>query len=94
MLAGQKLMSEMYLRQLELKYSTGSPFSKSKEQEQTLKNPRKNQKIQDIRLAFTCMVYGGFNDLIRLTASDKVFHDKEFQIAKIPKYDGCQNMFW
>ena len=40
------------------------------------------------------MVYGGFNDLLRLTASDKVFHDKEFQIAKIPKYGGCQNMFW
>ena len=90
----------MYLKQLELKYSTGRPFSKNKEQVQKLKKPPKKQKIQDIfiktnqiRLAFTCMVYGGFNDLLRLTASDKVFHDKEFQIAKIPKYGGCQNMF-
>ena len=36
------------------------------------------------------MTYEDFNDLPRRTASDKVFFDKTFNIAKIPKYDGYQ----
>ena len=36
------------------------------------------------------MVYGGFKDFPRRTASDKVLHDKAFNIAKNPKYDGYQ----
>ena len=36
------------------------------------------------------MAYGDFKDLPRRTASDKVLHDKEFNISKNPKYVGCQ----
>ena len=36
------------------------------------------------------MAYGDFKDLIRIAASDKVLHGKEFDIAKIQKYDGYQ----
>ena len=36
------------------------------------------------------MAYGDFKDLPRRTASDKVLRDKPFNIAKNPKYDGCQ----
>ena len=36
------------------------------------------------------MVYGGFKDLERRTASDKVFRGKAFNISKNPKYDGYQ----
>ena len=36
------------------------------------------------------MAYGDFKDLIRRTASDKVLHDKAFNIAKNRKYDGYQ----
>ena len=36
------------------------------------------------------MAYGDFKDLARRTASDKVFRDKAFNIAKNPKYDGYQ----
>ena len=36
------------------------------------------------------MAYGGFKDLKRRTFSDKVFRDKEFNIAKNTKYDGYQ----
>ena len=32
------------------------------------------------------MAYGDFKDLIRRTPSDKTFHNKVFNIAKIPKY--------
>ena len=44
-----------------------------------------------IRLAFnTIGLMGGFKDLARRTASDKVLGDKAFNIAKYPKYDGYQ----
>ena len=36
------------------------------------------------------MAYGDFKDLPRRTSSDKVLRDKAFNIAKNPKYDGCQ----
>ena len=36
------------------------------------------------------MAYGDFSDWKRRTASDKVLRDKAFNIAKNPKYDGCQ----
>ena len=36
------------------------------------------------------MAYGDFKDLLWRTASDKVLRDKAFNIAKNPKYDGCQ----
>ena len=36
------------------------------------------------------MAFGDFKDLSRRTATDKFLRDKEFNIAKDPKYDGCQ----
>ena len=36
------------------------------------------------------MAYGDFKDLTRRTVSDKILCDKAFNIAKNPKYDGCQ----
>ena len=36
------------------------------------------------------MAHGDFKDLARRTASDKVFRNKAFNIAKNPKYDGYQ----
>ena len=36
------------------------------------------------------MTYGDFKDLTRKTGSDKIFHDKAFNIAKNLKYDGYQ----
>ena len=38
------------------------------------------------------MAYGDFKDLTRKTASDKILHNKAFNIAKNPKY-GCQRGF-
>ena len=34
------------------------------------------------------MTYGNFKNLLKRTATDKVLHDKAFDIAKNPKYDG------
>ena len=36
------------------------------------------------------MVYEDFKDLFRRTTSGKILHDKTFNIAKNPKYDGYQ----
>ena len=36
------------------------------------------------------MAYGDFKDLNRRTFGDKVLREKAFNIAKDPKYDGCQ----
>ena len=36
------------------------------------------------------MAYGDFKDLTRRTGSDKILHDKAFDIAKKPEYDGYQ----
>ena len=36
------------------------------------------------------MAYGGFKDLKRITAFDKILRDKAFNIAKNPKYHGYQ----
>ena len=36
------------------------------------------------------MTHGDFKDLYRRAAADKLLHDKAFNIAKNPKYDGYQ----
>ena len=36
------------------------------------------------------MAYGDYKDIARRTASHKVLRDKDFNIAKNPKYDGHQ----
>ena len=36
------------------------------------------------------MAYGDFEDLARRTTSEKILHDKEFNIAKNLKYNGYQ----
>ena len=37
------------------------------------------------------MAYGGFKDLARRTALEKILRDKAFNNAKNPKYDGYQS---
>ena len=38
------------------------------------------------------MAYGDFKDLTRRTASDKILHNKAFNIAKNLKYDGYRRV--
>ena len=61
---------------------------------------QKFKEIRDSRYTYqnkqnkTCFqydnAYGDFKDLPRTTASDKILRDKEFNIAKNPKYDKYQ----
>ena len=99
-LAGEKVMSEMHLRQSTLldksgfTYSACRPFTKNKERIQKFKEKGDSRYIYQKELDEACfeydMAYGDFKGLTRRTASDKILRDKAFNIAKNPKYDGYQ----
>ena len=86
-------MPEMHLRQLGFTYSACGSFTK-KQRMQKFKQTGDSQYIYQNELDKACfphdMAYGDFKDLTRRIASDKTLHDKAFNIAKIPKYDGYQ----
>ena len=91
LLAGDKFMPEMYLKQLGFTYSVCAPFTKNKERIQKFKGTGDTNYIYKNELDKVCfqhdMAYGDFKDLAKRTASDKVLRDKAFNIAKNPKYD-------
>ena len=94
LLAGDKFMPVMHLKQPGFTYSACGLFTKNEERIQkfkergdtsyTYKNERDKAYFQDD------MAYGGFKDLKRRTVSDKVLRCKAFNIAKNLKYDGYQ----
>ena len=87
LLAGDKFMPGMHLRQPGSTYSAYSPFTKNKEKIQKIKEAGNSRYIYRNELD---KGYGDFKDLTRRAAADKVLHDKAFNIAKNPKYDGYQ----
>ena len=98
LLAGDKLLPEMYLKQPGFTYSACGSFTKNKEKRRKIK--KQKQKIGDSRNIYrneldkACfqhdMTYGYFKDLAKRAASDEVLRDKAFNIAKNPKYDEYQ----
>ena len=93
-LAGVTFMPEIHLRRPGFTYSACGPFTKSKERIKKFKETRDSRYIYQNELDKACfqhdMAYGDFKDLNRRTFADKVLHDKAFNIAKDPKYDGYQ----
>ena len=94
LLAGDKFMPEMHLRQPQVVYSACGPFTKSKERIQKIKETGDTSYIYKNELDKACfqhdMAYGDFKDLTKRTAADKVLRDKAFKIARDQKYDGYQ----
>ena len=92
LLAGNKFIPEMHLKQPGFTYSACRPFTKNKEIIQKFKERGGNSYIYKNELGKACfqhdMAYGDFKDLKRRTASDKALRDKAFNVAKNPKYDG------
>ena len=90
LLAGDKFMPEMHLKQPGSTYSSCGPFTKNNERIRKFKETGDTNYIYKNKLDKVCsqhdMAYGNFKDLQRRTASDKVFRDKAFNIAKNPKY--------
>ena len=79
LLAGDKFMPEMHLRQPGFTYS-----AETGDTSYIYKNEVDKACFQ------YDMAYGDFKDLAKRTASDKILRDKAFNIAKNPKYDGYQ----
>ena len=94
LLAGDKFMPEMHLKQPGFTYSACGLFTKNKERTQKFKETEDTSYIYKNELDKTCfqhdMAYGDFKDLNRRTASNKILRDKAFTIAKTPKYNGYQ----
>ena len=93
LLAGDKFMPEMHLRQPQFVYSVCGPFTKNK-RIQKFKETGDTSYIYKNELDKACfqhdMAYRDFKDLPKRTAADKVLRDKAFKIASDQKYDGYQ----
>ena len=94
LLAGDKFMLEMHLKQPGFTQSACGPFTKNEERIQKFKETGDTSYIYKNELDKACfqhdMAYGDFKDIKRRTASDKILKDKAFDLAKSPKYDGYQ----
>ena len=96
LLAGDKFMPEIHLRQTGFTYSACRPFTKNKERIQKFKQIGDSRYIYRNELDKACfqhdMAYGDFKDFKKSTTADKFLRDKAFNIAKGPKYDGYQRV--
>ena len=94
LLAVDKFMSEMHLKQPGLTYSACGPFTKNKEGIEKLMQTGNTDFAYKNELDKACfqhdMDYGKSKDLAQRTQSDKVLRDKAFKIASNPKNDGYQ----
>ena len=92
LLALDKFMPEMHLRDAFNTYSACGPFIKNKQRIQKFSETGDANFIYKNELDKACfqhdMAYGDFKDLKRRAQSDKVLKDKAFKIASNPKYDG------
>ena len=91
LLAGDKFMPELHLRQPGFTHLVCGPFTKNKERIQKFIKTRNLWNIYQNQLNKTSFQhnvgYGDFKDLARRTAADKVLRESSFNIAKDPKYD-------
>ena len=94
LLAGDKFMPEMHLRQPGFIYSVCGPFTRNKQRIQKFMQTGDTNYTYKNKLDKACfqhdMAYGKYKDLEKITQSYKVLKDKVFAIANNPKYDGYQ----
>ena len=94
LLAEDKFMPEMHLKQPEFTNSNCGPFTKNKERIQKFKATGDTSYIykNELDKAFFQhdMAYGDFKYLARRTASDKVLRYKALNIAKNRRYNEYQ----
>ena len=94
LLAGDKFMPELHLKQPGFTYSACGPFTKNKERIEKFMQTGNTDFIYKNELDKACfqhdMAYGKSKDLAKRTQSDKVLRDKAFKIVSDPKYDGYQ----
>ena len=94
LLAGNKFMSELHLKQPGFTYSACGLFTKNKERIEKFMQSGDTDFIYRNEPDKACfrhdMAYGKSKDLAKRTQSDKFLSDKALTIASNPKYDGHQ----
>ena len=100
LLAGDKFMPEMHLRQPASLHKSGftcsacGPFTKHKQRIQKFMQTGDTHYIYKNELDKACFAhdaaYSDSEDLTKRTAADEILRDKAFNIAKDPKHDGYQ----
>ena len=94
LLAGDKFMPEMHLRQPRFVYSACGPFTRHKERIKEFKHTGNTRYIYRNELEKACFqhdsAYADHKDLINRTEADRVLRDKAYDIASNPKYDNYQ----
>ena len=93
LLAGDKFMPEMHLKQPGFTYSPCGPCTRNKEIIEKFMRAGNTDFIYKNKLDKACfqhdMAYGKSKDLAKRTKLDKYLRDKSFNIVVDPKYDGC-----
>ena len=94
LLAGDKFMPEMHLRQPRFVYSACGPLTRHKERIKEFKCKGDMCYIYRNELDKACLqhdsAYADDKDLINRTEEDKVLRDKAYDLASNPKFDGYQ----
>ena len=94
LLASDKFMPEMHLRQPQFVFSACGPFTRHKERIKKFKQTGDTRYIYRNELDKACFqhdsAYADHKDLINRTKADKLLKDKAYDIANNPKYDGYQ----
>ena len=97
LLAGDKFMPEMHLRQPKFVYGACGSFTRHKERIKEFKQTGNTRYIYRNKLDKACFqhdsAYADHKDLINRTKSDKVLRDKAYDITSNPEYDGYQRGF-
>ena len=94
LLAGDKFMPEIHLRQPQFTYSACGPFTRHEERIQKFKETGDTNYVFKNELEKACFVhdtaYSDSKYLTKRTIAYKHFKNRAFDIAKDPKYDGYQ----
>ena len=94
LLAGDKFMSEMHLRQPGFTYSACGPFTKHKKRIKKFEQAGDTQYIYRNEIDKACFqhdaAYADNKDLLNRTRTDKILRYKAYGIANNPQYDGYQ----
>ena len=94
LLAGDKFVPEIHLRQPQFTHSACGPFTKHEQRIQKFRETGDTNYIYKNELDKACFIhdaaYSDSKDLTKRTVADKILKNKAFDIAKEPKYDGYQ----
>ena len=94
LLAGDKFMPEIHLRQPQFTYSACGPFTRYEERIQKFKETGDTNYVFKNELDNVCFVqdaaYSDKKDLTKRTIADKNLKNRAFDTPKDPKYDGYQ----